>query len=75
MHPHLKRHQEVKLLIEPDAEYIEYSPDFENIQIKKGMKGKINLILPNGQYHVEIFNEKGETIAYVKMDEESLEAD
>jgi hypothetical protein len=40
------------------------------------MLGKINLILPNGQYHVEILNPKDESdvIAYAPMDEDSLEA-
>ena len=38
------------------------------------MKGRINIILPNGQYHVEILDKKGNTLAYVAVDEESLEA-
>ena len=43
-------------------------------KITAGMKGKINIILPNGQYHVDIKDASGETIAYVAMDEESLES-
>lgn len=68
-----KRHQKVKLLRSPDPEYVEYYNDSKP-PIKAGMSGKINIILPNGQYHVEILNEKGKTIAYAPMDEDSLEA-
>lgn len=73
MQTKFKRHQKVRLLVDPNAEYVEYYSD-EQIPIKKGMTGKINILLPNGQYHVEIIDEKsGETIAYVPMDEEFLE--
>jgi hypothetical protein len=69
-----KRHQKVRLLVDPDPEYIEYYSE-EEVPIKKGATGKINILLPNGQYHVEIVDEKtGEAIAYVKVDEEGLEA-
>ena len=78
MQTKFKRHQRVKLLIDPDPEYIEYHNSEEDLEnqpkITKGMIGKVNLILPNGRYHVEILDEKGNTIAYVPMDEESLEA-
>lgn len=80
MHTKFKRHQKVILLIDPNPEYIEYSPEIEeenpdNLpQIKKGMLGEINILLPNGQYHVRILNKKGETIAFAPMDEENLEA-
>ena len=73
-----KRHQPVKLLRDPDPEYVEYhnvgEDDSQHIVIKKGMKGRINIILPNGQYHVEIFDSKGNLVAYAPMGEEDLEA-
>ncbi|MCA9485808.1 MAG: hypothetical protein KC506_03110 [Nanoarchaeota archaeon] len=72
-----KRHQKVRLLINPDPEYVEYDLTHENSQapIKKGMTGQINMLLPNGQYHVEIIDpESNKTIAYVPIDEEFLEA-
>ncbi len=78
MRTKFKRHQKVILLKDPDPEYIEYhnedNPDFKEIPIKKGMHGKINILLPNGQYHVEIDDENGEIIAYAPMNEEDLEA-
>ncbi len=74
MQTKFKRHQKVRLLADPNAEYIEYYSD-EKPRIKKGMIGKINIILPNGEYHVAIIDEKtGETIAYVPLGEEFLEA-
>ena len=73
MQSKFRRHQKVRLLVDPDKEYIEYYSDKE-VPIKKGMTGKINILLPNGQYHVEIDDEKGEVIAYVLIDEENLEA-
>lgn len=76
MHTKFKRHQKVKLLIDANQEYVEYSEEYtdKKILIKKGMLGKINIILPNGQYHVKIVDEKtNETIAYIPMDEEFLE--
>ena len=69
-----KRHEKVKLLINPNLEYIEYEPGFENSPIKKGATGKVNIILPNGQYHVAIENKKGEKIAYVPVSEDSIES-
>jgi len=78
MQTKFKRHQKVILLIDPDPEYIEYHNPEEELEnpprITKGMTGKINIILPNGRYHVEICDKKGNTIAYVPLDEESLEA-
>ena len=68
-----KRHQKVRLLRDPDPEYIEYYTD-EEFQIKKGMDGEINILLPNGQYHVKIIDKKGNELAYVVMDEDGLEA-
>lgn len=72
MQTKFKRHQKVRLLADPNPEYIEYyeSP----VPIKKGSIGKINILLPNGQYHVEILDEKEETLAYAVMDEENLES-
>lgn len=69
-----KRHQEVILKSNPNPEYTEYHEGFENSEIKEGMKGKINILLPNGQYHVEVLNKKGEVIAYVLMSEDDLES-
>ena len=71
-----KRHQKVKLLRVPDPEYVEYHTIEENekVPIKPGMSGKVNVILSNGQYHVEIFDENGKSIAYAPFDEDSLEA-
>lgn len=73
MQTKFKRHESVKLLASPLEEDTEYYAD-PPIQIKAGMTGKVNTILPNGQYHVEILDENGETLAYVVMDEEGLEA-
>ncbi|MBU0760740.1 MAG: hypothetical protein KJ600_00675 [Nanoarchaeota archaeon] len=76
MQTKFKRHEKVRLLAAPDIDYIEYDPAFdeEKPPITKGMVGKINVLLPNGEYHVEIVEEKtGKTIAYVPMNEESLE--
>lgn len=73
MQTKFKRHQKVRLLNSPDPEYIEYYSD-EEIPIKKGMTGKINMLLSNGKYHVEILDDKGEVIAYAPMNEEELEA-
>ncbi len=71
-----KRHQKVKLLAAPDSEYIEYTEEFDETkpEITKGMSGEVNVILPNGQYHVKIFDKEGKEIAYVLMDEDCLEA-
>lgn len=77
MQTKFKRHQLVRLLREPNPEYIEYSEESESpkeIPIKRGMKGRINIILPNGQYHVEILDEKGSILAYAPFNEEDLEA-
>jgi hypothetical protein len=72
MQTKFKRHQKVKILRIPDPEYIEYKS--EDAHIKPNMLGEVNIILPNGQYHVEIFNEKGETVAYAPFSEDDLEA-
>ena len=60
----------------PNQEYVEYAESYveKAPPITKGMSGRINIILPNGQYHVEIIDDKtSETIAYVPVDEEFLE--
>lgn len=68
-----KKHQKVVLLADPNPEYIEYEPDLKKeISIKKGSLGEINIILPNGKYHVKIIDKKGNAIAYVLLDEEAL---
>ena len=78
MQTKFKRHQKVKLLRAPDPEYIEYHNEEENLEnrpgIKAGMIGKINILLSNGRYHVEILDKEGKTVAYAPMDEDSLEA-
>ena len=72
MQTKFKRHQSIILLRDPNPEYIEYYEEKQE-PIKKGMKGKINILLPNGQYHVEILNKNNEIIAYCAMNEEDLE--
>ena len=75
MQTKFKRHQKVKLLRAPNVESIEpYTEDKEELDIKAGMLGEINIVLPNGTYHVRIFDKKGKVIAYVAMDEDGLEA-
>ncbi len=72
-----KRGQKVKILVSPDPEYVEYhteNSNSEQVPIKPGMTGKINMLLPNGQYHVEIYDENGNELAYAPFDEDSLEA-
>ena len=67
-----KRHQLVKLLADPREEDIELYED--DAKVKKGQIGKINIVLPNGRYHVRIEDKKGNELAYVAMDEDQLEA-
>ena len=69
-----KRHQKVILLVNPDMEYVEYDPDFEEEApaIKKGMAAEINMLLPNGRYHIRVIDKNGNTIAYVPAAEEDL---
>lgn len=78
MQTKFKRHQSVVLLTDADPDYVEYhnetESEIEEIPIKKGMKGRINILLSNGQYHVEILDEKGKIIAYAPFNEEDLEA-
>ena len=77
MNTKFKRHQDVIILKTPDKEYIEYHNEdekgFKELPIEKGMKGRINILLPNGKYHVEIFDKKGNILAYAPFDEEELE--
>ncbi|MEK6843813.1 MAG: hypothetical protein AABX83_00115 [Nanoarchaeota archaeon] len=77
MQTKFKRHERVKILITPDPEYIEYHDEKEESEdqpeIKKGMIGVINIVLPNGQYHVAILNDEGEIIAYAPFSEDDLE--
>tara|TARA_Y100000310_G_scaffold345603_1_gene467133 strand:+ start:2545 stop:2784 length:240 start_codon:yes stop_codon:yes gene_type:complete len=77
MQTKFKRGQKVKLKVAPDPEYIEYHTENtgeEKVPITAGMMGKINIILPNGQYHVEILDSEGREFAYAPFDEEFLEA-
>jgi hypothetical protein len=74
MQTKFKRHQEVTIKAVPNMEYLEYHEGFENTPIKSGMKGKVNMLLSNGQYHVEIFDSKGNLVAYAPMSEEDLQA-
>ena len=76
MQTKFKRHENVLLLKDPDPEYIEYheeAEDAKQIPIKKGMKARINMLLSNGKYHVEVLDDEGKTIAYVPMEEDDLE--
>lgn len=59
-------------MINPFKEDIEAYEE-ENPIIQKGAIGEINMILPNGRYHVLIKNKKGDKIAYIVADEEVLE--
>ena len=74
MQTKFKRHQDVVLKVSPNPEYVEYHEGFEGTPLKPGMKGKINLLLTNGQYHVEIFDGKGNLVAYAPLSEEDLQA-
>ena len=78
MQTKFRRHQKVKILRVPDIEYVEYHDTLEENEkkpeIKPGMKGEVNVILPNGQYHVEIFSDEGKSIAYAPFDEDSIES-
>ncbi len=77
MQTKFKRHQPVIIKVSPNKEYIEYSEEYSESMpaIKSGMKGKINILLPNGQYHVEILDKKGDVIAYAAFSEDDLEED
>jgi len=72
MQTKFRKHQKVVLLVNPSQEYVEYEPGFESSEIKKGSLGEINIILPNGKYHVRIIDKKGGTIAYIPLDEEEI---
>jgi hypothetical protein len=83
MQTQFKRHDKVQLLVDPDPQYIEYhtenlddetAEEEEQTPILKGMRGEINIVLPNGQYHVLIKDKSGNELAYVVMDEENLKA-
>jgi len=73
MQTQFKRHQKVKLLVTPKEDDVEPYADPPQ-KIKAGMIGKINILLPNGRYHIKIEDDDGEEVAYVAMDEEQLEA-
>lgn len=67
-----KRHQKVTLLRIPDLDRVEWYG--EEQPLTKGMQGTINILLPNGQYHVEIKDTKGEVLCYAPCNEEDLQA-
>jgi hypothetical protein len=80
MQTKFKRHQKVKILISPNPEYIEYHNEnplndeaTKPLPIIRGMIGIVNVLLPNGQYHVEILDKFGKTLAYAPFSEEALE--
>jgi len=75
MQTKFKRHDRVKILVDVNPEYVEYVEEnnSEKIPIQKGMEGEINIILPNGKYHVKILDKKGNILAYAPIDEEYLE--
>lgn len=76
MQTKFKRREMVKILVMPNPEYVEYSEFEENpssIVIKVGMNARINILLPNGQYHVEILDDKGNVVAYAPFSEDDLE--
>jgi len=74
MQTKFKRHDRVRILIDVNPEYVEYVEDDSNkIPIVRGMEGEINIILPNGKYHVKILDKKGNIFAYAPIDEEYLE--
>jgi hypothetical protein len=70
-----KRHDKVKLLADPNPEYVEFHTELEGeeVTIKKGMPGEINMLLSNGKYHVGIKDKKENTIAYCEVDEDQIE--
>jgi hypothetical protein len=74
MQTKFKRHDNVIILNEPNKEYIEYEGDYldNQVPIIKGMKGKINILLPNGEYHVCLLDKQGNIIAYAPFREEDL---
>ncbi len=73
MNTKFKRHQKVRLLVAPREEDIEPYTD-PPVKISAGAMGFINILLPNGRYHVRIQDQEGNELAYVAMDEEQLEA-
>lgn len=70
----------VRILKSPDLSYVEYNnegqEEFEELPIKEGMLGRINILLPNFQYHVAILHPKDKTkiLAYAPFSEDELEA-
>jgi len=68
----------VKIKRVPNLDQVEYNfednEEADKVTIKAGMNGKVNVILPNGQYHVEILDSKGNIIAYAPFSEDDLES-
>jgi hypothetical protein len=73
MNTKFKRHERVRLLATPREQDVEPYKD-PPVKIVSGMEGTINILLPNGRYHVKISDKKGDEVAYVAMDEEQLES-
>ncbi len=72
MNTAFKRHQAVTILRIPDLDRVEW---YEKEQpLTKGMQGTINILLPNGQYHVEIKDKAGNILCYAPFNEEDLQA-
>lgn len=75
MQTKFKRGQEVRILSDADPEFVEYNEaeGFDKIPIENGMSGKINILLPDGKYHVAVLDKKKRVIAYAPFEEDSLE--
>jgi len=73
MQTKFKRHQRVKILVAPNPEYVEYHDEENTPPIERGMTGTINILLPNGHYHVAILDKKDNVIAYAPFAEEDLQ--
>ncbi|MBM3230393.1 hypothetical protein FJZ22_01925 [Candidatus Pacearchaeota archaeon] len=71
MQTKFKRHQAVKIIRLPDPDRIEWYADEQPLQ--KGMKGTINILLPNGQYHVLLNDKAGNVLCYAPFNEEDIE--
>ena len=67
-----KRHQMVKIKRVPLASDVEWYADEQPLM--KNMTGKINILLSNGSYHVELHDAKGIVLGYMICSEDDLEA-
>lgn len=73
MNTQFKRHQKVRLKTAPLEQDTENYAD-PPVAIKAGTIGCVNILLPNGRYHIRIEDDEGNELAYVVMDEEQLES-